>query len=147
MTPCEKFHKMRLRGRGEVRTLPATVPSMLFSVLFSALAFGLAGCRPHVTNRNIDALNRLYETAEKSGKSISIKEVESVLGHPVKVESFPIEMKTTKELPVVRYYYKQDGQTVELHFIENKLIRRVQHFGATPEPESETRKMPPRLTQ
>ncbi len=117
---------------------------MLTSVLFSALAFGSAGCRPHVANRNIDALNHLYETAEKSGKSVSIKEVESMLGQPMKVESFPIEMKTTKELPVVRYYYQQDGQMVELHFIENKLIRRVQHFGATPVPETETRKMPPR---
>ncbi len=120
---------------------------MLFSVLFSALAFGLAACRPHITNRNIDALNSLYETAEKSGKSITIKEVESVLGHPMKVESFPIEMKTTKELPVVRYYYKQEGQTVELHFIENKLIRRVQHFGVPLIPETETRKMLPRTAQ
>lgn len=117
---------------------------MLSSVLFPVFVFGLTGCRPHVANRNIDALNSLYENAEKNGKSVSIKEVESVLGQPLKIESFPIEMKTTKELPVVRYYYKQDGHMVELHFIENKLIRRVQHFGATPMPETETRKMLPR---
>ena len=120
---------------------------MLISVLLSSLACGFASCRPHVTNRNIDALNHLYENAEKNGKSVSIKEVESMLGQPLKIESFPIEMKTTKELPVVRYYYQQEGQTVELHFIENKLIRRVQHFGATPMPETETRKMPPRVAR
>lgn len=135
---------MRLRGRGAVRTLLTNVRLMLTSVLFSALAFASVGCRPYVTNRNIDALNLLYETAEKSGKSVSIKEVESVLGHPLKAESFPIEMKTTKELPVVRYYYKQGSDVVELHFIENKLIRRVQHFGDPLILETETRKMPSR---
>lgn len=117
---------------------------MLFSALFAALVPGFTSCEPQVANRNIEAINRLYETAERSGKSVSIKEVESVLGQPLKSEAFPIEMKTTKELPVVRYYYRQGGQTVELHFIENKLIRRVQHFGEPPVEQTETRKMPPR---
>ena len=118
---------------------------MLFSALLLATLPGFTSCEPQIANRNLEAINRLYEAAEKNGKSVSIKEVESVLGHPLKSEAFPIEMKTTKELPVVRYYYQQDGQTVELHFIENKLIRRVQHFGTAPrEQQAESRKMPPR---
>ncbi len=123
--------------------LPSIVRFMLASVLPFLLVAAFAGCGPRVENRNIDALNELYETAERSGKSVTIKEVESMLGQPLKVESFPIEMQTTKELPGVRYYYKQGGNTVELHFIDNKLIRRVQHFGAQPA-ETESLKMPPR---
>jgi len=116
---------------------------MLASVLPFLLLPAFSGCGPRVENRNIEALNRLYEAAERGGKSVTIKEVESVLGQPTKVESFPIEMQTTKELPGVRYYYKQDGQVVELHFIDNKLIRRVHHFGEQPAL-TESLKMPPR---
>lgn len=108
--------------------MPATALSL-------SLVIGLSACGPRLADRNIDAVNRLYEQAEKSGKSLSIKEVEAVLGQPNRVESFPIEMQTTKDLPGVRYYYKQDGHTIELHFVDNKLIRRVDHFGETPAPE------------
>ena len=100
-----------------------------------------------MADRNIDALNHLYDAAERTGKSLSIKEVESVLGQPKNVESFPIEMQTTKELPGVRYYYDQDGQTLELHFIDNKLIRRVQRVGDKTVEETERRKMPPKKAQ
>jgi hypothetical protein len=117
---------------------------MLASVFFFSLALGFAACGPRVADRNIDALNRLYEAAERTGKTLSIKEVESVLGQPTRSEAFPIEMHTTKELPGVRYYYEQDGRIVELHFIDNKLIRRVQRFGEKPLDESEARKMPAR---
>jgi hypothetical protein len=117
------------------------MPASAFSFF---LVLGLAGCGPRVADRNIDALNRLYENAERSGKTLTLKEVESVLGQPTRVESFPIEMQTTREMPGVRYYYKQDGQTVELHFIDNKLIRRVQHFGEKAAEDAEQRKMPSR---
>ena len=112
------------------------------SVLYLSFAIGFAACGPRVEDRNIDALNRLYENAERGGKTLTIKEVESVLGQPVKVEAFPIEMQTTKELRGMRYYYAQDGQTVELHFIDNKLIRRVQRFGEKAIEDSEIRRMP-----
>jgi hypothetical protein len=42
-------------------------------------------------------------------------------------------------LPGVRYYYKQDGRTIELHFVDNKLIRRVDHFGEGTAPEESER--------
>jgi hypothetical protein len=117
---------------------------MLASALSLSLAFSFAACGPKLADRNIDAVNHLYEQAEKSGKSLSIKEVESVLGPPTRVEAFPIEMQTTKELPGVRYYYQQGDHTVELHFVDNKLIRRVDHFGAPSAEESEQLKMSPR---
>ena len=116
-------------------------------MLSFSFAIGFAACGPQVANRNIEALNQLYDAAERSGKSLSIKEVEAMLGQPKKVESFPIEMQTTKELPGVRYYYEQDGHTVELHFIDNKLIRRVQLFGEKPAEDAEKRKMPPKPAQ
>jgi len=118
------------------------------TVLLLTCTIGLSACGPRLADRNIDAVNRLYEQAEKSGKSLSIKEVEAVLGQPTRVEAFPIEMQTTKELPGVRYYYVQSGHTIELHFVDNKLIRSVDHFEATPmEEERDHFKMPPRQPQ
>ena len=119
---------------------------MLANVLLISSVLGFAACRPRLTDRNIDAVNKLYEQAEKSGKSLSIKEVESVLGPPTRTEPFPIEMQTTKELPGMRYYYQQGGHTVELHFVDNKLIRRVDHFSEAAADESGQLKMPPRAS-
>lgn len=90
-----------------------------------------------MTNDNIEAVNRQLEAMEKGGKSLSIKEVESILGPPTRTETFPIEMRTVRELPGVRYYYTQGGKTVELHFIDNKLIRRVLKFGEHPPEEKD----------
>jgi len=126
---CESFHKFGLRGRVGVRTLLSTVRPMLASALFLTLSLGFSACGPRVTNRNIDALNRQYDSADKAGKGLSIKEVEAILGQPTRSQSFPIEMQTTKDLHGVRYYYEEDGKTVVLHFIDNKLIRRADRFG------------------
>lgn len=107
------------------------------SLLFSIPLIALVACGPTVTNENIAAVNDQFEGLEKSGKTLSIKEVESILGPPSRVETFPIEMRTVKELPGVRYYYKQGESTVELHFIDNKLIRRVLKFGERPAEEKD----------
>ena len=100
--------------------------------LLLPIALTLTGCGPRVTNANIDAVNREYDAAERSGKAVTLKEVESILGQPTRAVSFPSEKPSVKELPGARYYYEQDGKTVELHFIDGKLIRRVPHFGETP---------------
>lgn len=107
--------------------------SLLLSLPFAALA----ACGPKVTNQNIEALNHQFEQVEQTGKTMSLKEVESIMGPPTRIESFPIEMRTVKELPGVRYYYEQDGQTVVLHFIDNKLIQRVLKFGEDPSEEKD----------
>ncbi len=125
--------------------LVATVRSMPASVLFPTLILGLSACGPRVANRNIDALNAQFDAAERSGKALSVKEVEAILGQPTRQETFPIEMQTVKELPGVRYYYEERKgdkiEVVELHFIDNKLIRRGQHFGETSAGEPEQRTM------
>lgn len=117
------------------------------SVLSLSIAFGFAACGPQVADRNIEALDKLYDAAERSGKSLSIKEVEAVLGQPKKVESFRIERQTTQDLLGYRYYYEENGQTIELHFVDNKLSKRVLHFGEKPAEDADQRKMPPRPPQ
>lgn len=102
---------------------------MPFCLLLILPIVALTACGPKVTNQNIEALNMQFTAAEKSGKAMSLKEVESIMGPPARMEVFPIEMRTVKELPGLRYFYEQDGQTVVLHFIDNKLIRRVLKFG------------------
>jgi hypothetical protein len=145
---CEKFHKFSLRVCGAVRTLFINVRSLPATAFLLSCALGLSACGPRVADRNIDAVNRLYDQARKNGKELSPKEVEAVLGPPSSQEPFHFELETPKELQGVRYYYKQDGHTIELHFVDNKLINKIDHFedansGAE---ESEQLKMPPRQT-
>lgn len=87
------------------------------------------GCGPRVTNANIEVVNREFEAAERSGKSVTLKEVESILGQPTRVVSRTIEKPAVRELPMVSYFYEQDGHTVELLFLEGRLQRRVLRFG------------------
>ena len=119
--------------------LAATVRSMPASVLFSTLILSLSACGPRVTNRNIDALNAQLDT----GRTLSLKEVEAILGQPTRQETYQIEQQTVRELPMVRYYYVENGQTVELHFIDNKLQNRVLHFGEKPSEDAPLH-MPPK---
>ena len=139
----KKFTRLHLRARAGVRMLGFTVRSMPASVLFSTLILGFAACGPRVTNRNIDALNAQFDSAEKNGKGLSVKEVEAILGQPTKQETYQIEQQTVREMPMVRYYYVENGQTVALHFIDNKLQNRVVHFGAKPSEDAPLR-MPPK---
>lgn len=105
--------------------IPLIVRPMPVSVLFLTLGLGLSACGQRVTNRNIDALNAQID----SGRTLSIKEVESILGQPTRQETRHIEQQTVRELPLVRYAYVQDGQEVELHFIDGKLQNRAVRFG------------------
>ena len=119
--------------------LPLIVCPLPSSALFFTLLLGLSACGPRVTNRNIDALN----TQIDAGRTLSRKEVEAILGQPTRQETYQIEQQTVRELPMVRYYYVENGQTVELHFIDNKLQNRVVHFGDKPPGDAPLR-MPPK---
>lgn len=91
------------------------------------------GCGPRFTNENIDVVNKRFESAEQIGKGVSPKEVESILGQPKRVEGYTLTLETQKkELEGVRYYYEQDGERLELHFLDNKLISRVPRLNARP---------------
>ena len=110
-------------------SLPAAL--LCFSLL------GLCSCKPEISQSNIDAVNTRFEKLEKTGKkTLSPKEVESILGPPDRVENVTIELETQKkEVGLTRYYYEQDGKTIELHFFDNKLINRVPGWNHPPEQE------------
>ena len=97
----------------------------------SAALLLLVSCGPRFTNDNIDVVNREFSEGENIGKGgVSPKEVESILGPPSRVEPYRLQLETQKkELDGVRYYYEQDGETLELHFLDNKLISRVPKLG------------------
>lgn len=122
-----------IRKAGSTGLRLRTVRILPFA-LFASAALSLTGCGPRITNANIDALNREFddsETAEKKAAreaGVSPKEVESILGPPKRIEVKTVE-RPIKEVKLVRYYYEQDGQTVELHFFDNRLIARVPHLG------------------
>ena len=103
----------------------------LLGVLTSATVLVFVSCGPRFTNDNIDVVNREFSNGENIGKGgVSPKEVESILGPPKRVEPYRLQLETQKkELDGVRYYYEQDGETLELHFLDNKLISRVPKLG------------------
>lgn len=109
---------------------------MTASVLLSIPLAASSGCGPRITDENIAVVNRQRSALERVGKGISPKEVESILGQPARVESTKLPLETQKkEVDVVRYFYTQDGETVVLHFVDNKLVSEVAPFGnATPAP-------------
>ena len=97
----------------------------------SAALFFLVSCGPRFTNDNIDVVNREFAEGENIGRGgVSAKEVESILGPPNRVEPYVLRLEKQKnEHPGLRYYYVQDGEELELHFLDNKLISRVPKLG------------------
>jgi hypothetical protein len=77
-----------------------------------AFLMALASCSKRITNRNLEQVHA----------DMSIKEVESILGQPTRTLMREIESPTQKRTAsAVTYYYEQDGHTVELHFVNDKL--------------------------
>lgn len=88
------------------------------------MAFG--GCGPRFTNENLAVVDEQRIKLDKAHKGLSPKEVESILGQPTRIETTRLPLETQKkEVEVVRYFYKQDGETIELHFVDSKLINAV----------------------
>jgi hypothetical protein len=93
------------------------IPSLI------VLSATLCACGPTITNDNLKVVNDQRVKLEAAGKGLSPKEVESILGQPTRIETAKLSLETQKkEVDVVRYYYQQDGETIELHFVDNKLI-------------------------
>ena len=106
----------------------------LLSLITTSAA--LSACGPTITNDNLKVVDEQRVKLDGLGKGLSPKEVESILGQPKHIETTKLPLETQKkEVDVVRYYYQQDGETIELHFVDNKLISEVPRLGrpaATP---------------
>ncbi len=106
----------------------------LAGVLSCATLLFLVSCEARFTNKNIEVVNQEFAEGENPGKGgVSPKEVEAILGPPKRVEPYRLELETQKKvLDGVRYYYEQDGEMLEIHFLDNKLISRVPKLGMPP---------------
>lgn len=77
-----------------------------------ALALLLTGCGARITDANLDEVK----------PDMTTKEVESILGPPSRSDSPPeLKLPQVKTLQVTRYYYEQDGETVTLTFVGDRL--------------------------
>jgi hypothetical protein len=92
-----------------------------------AASLAVCACKPEIKESNIEAVNVRHEAAQSSTRShLSPKEVESILGQPSRIERTELELETQKkQIPVTRYYYEQDGKSLEVHFIDNKLVSKI----------------------
>ena len=120
-----------------VRILSSTVRHMAFTAALSFFAFAFGACGPRITNQNVNVVNQQRAALEKVGKGLSPKEVESILGQPARIETFKIPLETQRPvLDGVRYFYKQGDETLELHFVDNKLISDVPPLGSKVAPDA-----------
>jgi hypothetical protein len=79
--------------------------------------------RQHLSKANFEVVERKYSQAQERGgrdPGVSVKEVESVLGPPHRVD--PPET-SLRDVEVFRYYYRQGEDTYELHFFNGRLIQ------------------------
>lgn len=103
---------------------------MAVCTLLSTFLLALSACGPRITNQNLEVVENQRKALENTPKGISPKEVESILGQPSRMETTKLALETQKkEVDVVRFYYKQDGEEVALHFVDGKLISPVSMLG------------------
>ena len=109
------------------------VKSALSSIVF---LLALTGCERRISSANIDVANRQQEIAAKRGsrspqvrEGLTLKEVESILGQPVRVESEKRPILVQKNLELTHWFYEQDGKTIELFFVDGNLQRKIPQFG------------------
>ena len=111
----------------------------------------LTGCERRISSANIEVANRQQEIAAtrtshsaQVQEGLSLKEVESILGQPARVEKEKRPILVQKNLEVTRWYYQQDGKTIELLFVDGNLQKNIPHFGKPPAPdEAPTGVVPP----
>jgi len=96
----------------------------------------LTGCERRISAANIEVANRQQELAAKRlsrsaqvKEGLTLKEVESILGQPARVDAEKRPILVQKNLELTRWYYEQDGRTIELLFVDGNLQRRIAQFG------------------
>jgi hypothetical protein len=105
--------------------------------LVSMLVF--SGCERRLSSANIEVANRQQEIAAKRTsrsaqvkEGLALKEVESILGQPARVETEKRPILVQKNLEVTHWYYEQDGRTVELVFVDGNLQGKIPTFEQAP---------------
>jgi hypothetical protein len=98
--------------------------------------FASTGCEKRVEPANIDVVNRQQTVAEKRASTVenvqeglTMKEVEAVLGTPCAVKTGKLTLPVQKDFVLTTWTYRQDGQEVELSFIDGKLQGKAPRFG------------------
>ena len=92
--------------------------------------------RQHISKANIEVVQRQHDLATERGQrgardpGVTVKEVESVLGPPHRVD--PPET-SLRDVEVFRYYYQQGDDTYELHFFNGRLIQLAKVAGRGPD--------------
>ena len=107
---------------------------LAFCMLVSLIA--TTGCEKRVESANIDVVNRQQTVAQKRPSAVenvqeglTMKEVEAVLGSPTAVKTGKLSLPVQKDFVLTTWTYKQDGQEVELSFIDGKLQGKLPRFG------------------
>ena len=97
------------------------------------------GCERRLSSANIEVANRQQEIAAKRAsrnsqvkEGLALKEVESILGQPVRVDTEKRPILVQKQLEVTHWYYEQDGKTVELVFVDGNLQGTIPTFDKAP---------------
>ena len=110
--------------------MPRVAARFTIATLFSMLVF--TGCERRLSSANIEVANRQQEIAAKRTsrnaqvkEGLALKEVESILGQPVRVEMEKRPILVQKNLEVTRWFYEQDGRTLELVFVDGNLQGRI----------------------
>ena len=97
----------------------------------------LTGCERRLSSANIEIANKQQEIAAKRTsrnahvtEGLALKEVESILGQPARVEMEKRPILVQKHLEVTRWFYEQDGKTIELVFVDGNLQGKIPQLGA-----------------
>ena len=113
------------------------VAQIAFLSLVSMLVF--TGCERRLSSANIEVANKQQEIAANRTRrsaqvkeGLALKEVESILGQPARVETEKRPILVQKHLDVTHWYYEQDGKTVELVFVDGNLQGTIPTFEQVP---------------
>ena len=110
--------------------MPRTAARFIFLTLISMPV--LTGCERRLSSANIEIANKQQEIAAKRTsrnaqvkEGLALKEVESILGQPARVETEKRPILVQKSLEVTRWFYEQDGKTIELVFVDGNLQGKI----------------------
>ena len=114
--------------------MPRYAARFIFLTLISMPV--LTGCERRLSSANIEIANKQQEIAAKRTsrnaqvkEGLALKEVESILGQPARVEVEKRPILVQKNIEVTRWFYEQDGKTIELVFVDGNLQGKIPQLG------------------